>query len=200
MPFISRLFLAILIATPGDGWGNLSHVTNARLYRIILRNGECRYGTLSSVGEQVLVVGADSGLGIAFKRAEIARISDELTDLTRGIVFSARSSWADVKAAGPTGTEYLLIVTKDGVERKWKHPAVSDDSIASEGVTIGKAEIRYAFYVRTKPLSIDDEYYHQRAIKLFAATPWFSHMIPGKISVPLYSSDVAEDNSPLTCH
>lgn len=194
------LLASILIAAPGDGWGNLRHVTNQRLYRIILRDGECRYGTLSSVGEQVLVVGADSGLGIAFKRSQIARVSDELTDLTRGIVFSARSSWFDVQAARPTGTEYLHIVTKDGVERKWKHPVISDDSIASEGITVGKTEVRYVFYVRSKPLSVDDEYYHPKAIKLFAATPWFTDLVPGKISVPLYSSDLAEDNSPMTCH
>src|SRR5579863_9102878 len=104
--------VAILLAYPGDGWSNLKRVTPDRPYAVMLRNGQCQYGTISSVGEQVVVLGTYSGLGVAIKRSQIVRVSDNLLAPAHEAVFSARSSWLDVRAAAPKGSEYLLIVTK----------------------------------------------------------------------------------------
>jgi len=195
----SWFLAAILLAAPSDGWSNLKHVTRDRLYAVILRDGQCRYGTLSSVGEQVVVLGTDSGLGVAIKRSQIVRVSDNLTAPAYDAIFSARSSWLDVKAVAPKASEYLRIVTKRPDEWKWRHPAVSDDSIAFEGVTIGKADVRYVFYVRSKPLTVDEQYLHQEDFRWLTSIPWLGDRVPTKISVLLYNSDLAEDNSALAC-
>jgi hypothetical protein len=192
-------FAAILLAAAGDGWNNLKRVTRDRLYAVILRDGRCKYGTLSSVGEQTIILDTDSGLGVLIKRSQIARVSDNLIAPGLEAVFSARSSWLDVKTTAPKGTEYLHIVSKGGDEWKWKRPVISDGSISFEGITIGKADVRYVFYVRSKPLTIYEEYLHEPGFKWLASIPWVGNLMADKISVLLYDSDLAEDNSPMAC-
>ena len=104
-----------------------------------------------------------------------------------------------MKIAAPKGSEYLHIVTKSGDEWKWKQAAVTDDSISFEGITIGKAEVRYVFHARAKPLTSDEEFFHREDLKWLAAIPWVGERVPLKISVLLYNSDLPEDNSPITC-
>ncbi|HYK62228.1 MAG TPA: hypothetical protein VEV85_22515 [Bryobacteraceae bacterium] len=190
---------AISVAAPSDGWNNLKHVTRDRPYAVILRDKQCQYGTLSSVGEQALVLATYTGLGVLIKRSQIARVTDNPTEPTRGAVFSARSSWLDVKAAAPKTTEYLHIVTKGGEEWKWKKPTVSNDSITFEQITVGKAEVRYVSYVRFKPLTVEEEFFHQEDLSWLASIPWVSDLVSRKISVLLYNSDVPEDNSAIAC-
>jgi hypothetical protein len=185
--------------TPLGTARNLKHVTRDRLYVFMLRDGQCQYGSLSSVGEQAVVLVTGSELGVLIKRSQIARVSDDLTSPARDAVFSARSSWLDVKAAAPKETGYLHIVTKGRDEWKWKHPEVSDDGITFDGITVGKANVRYVFYVRSKPLTVYEEYLHEEDFRWLASIPLLGNLLPGKINVLLYNSDLAEDNSPMAC-
>lgn len=194
------LIIALLAAFPGDGWNNLKHVTRDRLYAIVLRNGECQFGVLGSIGEQVMVLGTDSSVGLAIKRSQILRVSDNLAAPARTAVFSARSSWQDVRATVLTGGEFLDIVTQQAQEWKWKHPAMADDAIASEGVSIRKEDVRYVFYVRSKPLTTDEEYFHQNDLKWITSIPLLGELVPTRISVLLYNADLPEDDSPIQCH
>jgi len=190
---------AISAAAPGDGWRNLKHVIRDRPYAVILRNKQCEYGALSSVGQQALVLATYSGRGVLIKRSDIARVTDNPAEPTRGAVFSGRSSWIDVKAAAPEAAEYLHIVTKDGEEWKWKQPTVSDDSITSQRITVDKADVRYVSYIRFKPLTVEEEFFHQEDLKWLAAIPLLRDLAPGRISVLLYNSDLPENNSPIAC-
>ncbi|HEY6342159.1 MAG TPA: hypothetical protein VIY49_11755 [Bryobacteraceae bacterium] len=193
------LFAAVLLSASSDGWSNLKRVTRDRPYAVILRDGHCQYGTLSSVGDHAMVLATYSGIGILIKRAQTTRVTDDPTAPERGAVFSGRSSWLDVKMAVPKGMEYLHVVTKRGDEWKWKQPAVTDDSISFEKITVGKAVVRYVFHVRAKPLTSDEEFFHQEDLKWLAAIPWLGKRVPRKISVLLYNSDLPEDNSPIAC-
>jgi hypothetical protein len=140
-----------------------------------------------------------SGLGVLIKRSQIARVTDNPTEPGRAAVFSARSSWLDVKAAEPKASEYLHIVTKSGEEWKWRRPAVSDNSIASERITVDKPDVRYVSYVRLKPLTVEEEFFHQEDLRWLASIPWLNDLVSGKISVLLYNADAPEDNSPIVC-
>src|ERR1051325_10362235 len=103
---LSWLVFIVLMASSSDGWSNLKHVTRDRLYTVMLRDGECKYGTLSSVGDEAMVFSMDSRTGVVLKKAQIVRVSDNLTTPSRDVVFSARSSWLDVMNATPKGAEY----------------------------------------------------------------------------------------------
>ena len=87
------LLAAILLSAFGDGWGNLKRVTHDRPYVVVLRDGHCQYGTLSSVGDQAMVLATYSGIGVLIKRAQIRRVADDPTAPERGAVYSGRSSW-----------------------------------------------------------------------------------------------------------
>jgi len=193
------LLTAMPLAASGDGWSNLKHITRDRLYVVVLRSGGCEYGSFSSIGDGALVLGTNPGIGLAIRRMQIVRVSDDLTAPTRGAVFSGRSSWADVAAASPKPNEYLRIVTKRGDELKWKQPVISEHAISSEGATIAKADIRYVFHVRAKPLNVDEEYLHQEDLRWLASIPWVGDLVPGKIGVMLYDSEEIEDNTPIRC-
>ena len=186
-------------ADPADGWRNLKRITRDRLYAVILRDGQCKWGSLSSVGDGVFVLGLDSGLGLAIKRSEVLRVSDTSNDPARDIVFSGRSSWSDVKEAGPKRSEYLEIVTKEGEDLKWRRPEVSDESIRFEGRTVAKNDVRSVTYVRLKPLTIDEEYGHHEDFAWLASRPWVGSLIMKKMNVLLYNAEIEEDNSPIAC-
>lgn len=104
-----------------------------------------------------------------------------------------------MKASAPRSPEYLQIVAKRGEEWKWKQPTILDDSVASDGKTIAKADIRYVFLVRFKPLTKSEEYLHQESADLLAPRLWFDGLMLGRITVLLYNSALPEDNSPVGC-
>ncbi len=191
--------LAAGLAASGDGWSNLKHVTRDRLYVVVLRGGDCQYGSLSSVGEQALVLGTSPGIGRVIQRSQIERVSDNLTAPSQALVFSARSSWLDVKSAAPKRAEYLEVVTKTGKRWKARQPEVSEDAIRSEGIRVRKADIRYGFYVRFKPRNVDQEYLHQNDFRWMASIPVAGDLAPVRMSVLLYNSDLREDNAPIVC-
>ena len=143
----------------------------------------------------------DSGKDILIQRTDVLRVSDnDLYAGARDIVFSGRSSWNDVKDAGPRGAEYLHIITKHGEEWKWQKPTVSDDSVTSEGKRVAKADVRYISYARSKPLTRREEYVGHENVDWLAPRLWFNGLMLGKISVLLFDADLTEDNSPVGCH
>ena len=189
-----------LAAETEDGWRNLSKIPRDRGFAVLLRDGRCLHGTLMTVSDQAIELGEDSGKRVMAKRADILRFSDAFTAPARAAIFSGRSSWTDVKESAPQAPESVLIVAKIGEERKWKQPTIRDDSVASDGKSIGKADIRFVYLVRFKPLTKSEEYFHEERADLLAPRLWFNGLMLGKISVLLYNSALPEDNSPAGCH
>jgi hypothetical protein len=156
-------------------------------------------GFLVSANDQAVVI-RDSGNDVIIKRADVLRVSDDDSHAgPHDTVFSGRSSWSDVKAADPKGPEYLHILMKGGEELKWAKPTVSDDSVSFEGRTIAKAEVRYVSYVRLKPITRYEEHVAHENVNWLAPRLWFNYLMLGKISVLIYSAELAEDNSPAGC-
>lgn len=183
-----------------DGWGNLRRITRDRNYVVIFRDGHCARGLLVSANDQTIVIAANPGKDLVIKRADVLRVSDTGFATAHDTIFSARSSWIDVKEAGPKATEYLRIVTKGGAEWKWKQPTISDDFVSFQGKHIAKADIRYVYYVRFRPVTAKEEYLNQEAAGFLAPRLWFNGLMLGKISVLLYNSELAGDSSSVRCH
>ena len=190
----------MLAAEAEDGWRNLTKVTRDGSYTVLLRDARCLAGRLISVDDQGLVLGGDSGVETTVERADILRFSDASSATPDAAIFNGRSSWTDVKASAPRSPEYLQIVAKHGEEQNWKQPTIRDDAVASEGKTIAKADIRYVFLVRFKPLTKSEAYLHEEHADLLAPRLWFNGLMLGKISVLLYNSALPEHNAPVGCH
>jgi len=149
---MSTLVLVTLGLLAAD-WDNLKAITRDRSYTVALRDGRCMRGHLVSFDAQQVVL--DSGVA---SRVEVLRVADDHTAAVHNLIFSGRNSWADVKASGPRGTEYLLIVTKRSEQLKWKRPTISDDSIVFDGKTLAKVDVARISYVRFKPLTDNDQW------------------------------------------
>jgi hypothetical protein len=132
-------------------------------------------------------------------RVHILRIADYRNAPSHDTVFSGRSSWADVIAAEPKASEYVLVITKRGEAFRWRRPMVSADSIAGDGKVVPKSDVRFVSYVRFTPLTSSEEYALHEGIVLFAPRLWFNGAMLRKISVLLYDAEAKEDNSPVAC-
>jgi hypothetical protein len=173
-------------------WDNLKEITRDTTYRIVFRDGRCLKGNLiSSNGQQVVLT---SG---AAQRADVLRIQDVGPYIVSSVpVYSGRSSWADVKAAGAGN---LLVVTKRGEQRRLEWPEILDARIIFNGETLEKVDVGTVSYIRFRPLTSREEYVHHENVDLLAPRLWFKGLLLGKISVKLYDSAMAEDNSKLGC-
>lgn len=68
-----RTTTPMLAAEAEDGWHNLTKVTRDRSYTVLLRDARCLHGPLISVNDQAIVLGGDSGVEVAVKRADVLR-------------------------------------------------------------------------------------------------------------------------------
>ena len=187
-------FALIALGLIAGDWDNLKEITRDRDYTVVLRDGRCINGRLVASDEHQVTM--DSGVA---GRSEVLRISDDRGDSAHNAVFSGRSSWADVMAAGPRGSEYLQIVEKGGQQLKWKRPLTSADSIFFAEKRVAKNEVRTISYVRFKPITPFDEYASKENAVLLAPRLWFGGLFVGKIVVTLFDSAAVEENSNVSC-
>jgi hypothetical protein len=192
---------AVTLCAAGDdnGWRNLEHVTRDRDYTVVLRDLRCIQGRLLSTGDDAISLQIDQARQAIIKRARVLRVGEYRNAPSHDTVFSGRSSWADVVTGEPKASEYLLIVTKKGEQVHWHRPNVSESSVSGDGKTLLKSDVRLVSYVRFTPLTRQEEYAEHEGVALAAPRLWFNLAMLGEITVPLYDSDVTEDNSPVTC-
>ncbi len=190
------LALAASGAQPDGAWGNLSSVTWRRSYTVLLRDGKRTYGRIVSVSaDSVTLRPPDSkAQTVIQKRSDVLRISDG--NQPSDLIYSGRSSWADIQAIPPLHAEHLLAVTKSGQRFAGKAGAISDAAITLDGRTIPKADVSQIYYVRVKPASDSAEYAAQEA---FALDPEIWPYLLGipKMLVLLYDSSALEENTPI---
>jgi len=190
---MSPLIIIALGVLAAD-WDNLREITRDRLYVVALRDGRCIHGRIISSTDQQLVLDSATNW-----RVDVVRVADIPFPSATGPVYSGRSSWDDVKAVHPQWSEYLLIQTNRGEELKWKNPNVLGDSIAFVASALRKADVKTVSYVRFKPMTKTEDWYDTESAVILAPRLWFHRAMLGKISVTLYNSGVAEDNSKLGC-
>src|SRR5215831_1446545 len=92
---------SLAASDPDDGWSNVNRITHDRVYRVLLRDRECLVGSIASANAQQVVVRRENEEDRTIQRAEVLRIADHIPASSHDVVFNGRSSWDDVKAAGP---------------------------------------------------------------------------------------------------
>ena len=165
------------------------------------RDGSCVVGPIVKIEPKVVTVRAQAG-PTTIARRDLLQVSEG-----DSLVFSARSSWADVETEhlrqregltvklrnGKLITEIPLEVTSDGLVYKrflWlkkRYP---------------KAQIVTVDYLRTKPNSDVFDYFTQEAPALLFFYPEFYDRLKGlegRIPVRLYDAVMAEDDAALKC-
>src|SRR5580704_6994397 len=84
-----------------DNWNNLKHITHERSYTAVLRDSQCVRGYLVSADDKAITLStepAGRGKTVETGRSNVLRVTDYSSAFAHRMVFSARSSWGDVKA------------------------------------------------------------------------------------------------------
>jgi hypothetical protein len=192
--------VAIRAADVDDGWNNLRQITRERSYGFVTRDGKCYDAAIRSVNDRDVQIHTADGRDLVLLRADILRVSDYLDADQRDTVYSGRSSWDDLHRSMVRGSEYLIIVTKQGEElRSGRRLGISRDWVSIDTKTIEKSEVQFASYVRYEPLTRWEQNVHHAKMDLFAPKVWFRGAFLKKIPVLMYNAILPEDNSTVRC-
>ena len=188
------LLTGLLIALPAlpgnlrDAWTNLQHVSSRQFFTIASRDGGCITAKILDVSEQSMTIEdwpkvareetQDARLIPKFSRSDLLRVSLGTSTAVRDVLFSGKSSWADVENAGID--EHLLVYTKDGKQLFGSFVAASSDSLSLaqpvQRLKIAKEYVDQVYFAHSKSLS------------------------PGRgFRVLIFDRNLPEDNRPLNC-
>lgn len=195
---------ALLFAVRAEGQAGskaLDSVTHSSSFKFVERNGTCLYGKISGADATSITVQP-------FKKPPIAIQKAGLLQISRGnaLLYSARSSWADVAAATLYPHEALVLRLKSGKQVKGKPTKTSADSITlKHGLSTTlypKSEIVTVDYLRVKPAT-------DGFMSVLGEAPWMLVFDPefyyratglaGRIQVRLYDATRPEDDTPVAC-
>jgi hypothetical protein len=181
--------------------GSLDHVTRSAAFTFMQRNGKCVTGNISQADAATITVQQLDKSSIAIQR-------DALYQVIQGnaLLFSARSSWADVVGVHLYPNETLLVTMRGGKQVRGKPVMVSADAIIlKHGLSktrYPKMEIATIDYLRAKPPTDSFQATLQEAPYALFFYPEFYHRmagLAGRIPVRLFDAAKPEDNAPLSC-
>jgi hypothetical protein len=180
---------------------SLDSVTHSASFKFVERDGTCVYG-------KVLKADATSITMQPFEKPPITRQKKGLLQVSQGnaLLYSARSSWADVSAAILYPHEALVLSLKGGRQVKGKPTKTSPDSITLKhgfGSTLyPKSEIVTVDYLRVKPATDAFMTVLGEAPWMLVFDPEFYYRatgLPGRIKIRLYDATKPEDDTPVAC-
>jgi len=118
---IGLVFAGFSLATPNclarpngrttDSWDNLRRVTHRKTYAVRDRQGRCTYGWISTVAAGYVTFTTPKGARVRVERQDVLSLTTYPT-YPLCIVYSGRSSWADVLKYSPSA-KAMIITTKD---------------------------------------------------------------------------------------
>jgi hypothetical protein len=191
-----------------ESWNNLKHVTHRATFIFVKANKTCIAGMIDSITDTTLVVKEPHGQPITINREELSRVSDG--DWGGGVLFSSRSSWADVNAVtsldGRTLKPTVFVETKSGRTQQGILINVSEDEITMDSqhkiIHFAKADISNISYLTAKPLSNSASYADDELawMKIFDPELWPKMFgFQGSLTVQLFNANLPEDNSSIVC-
>jgi hypothetical protein len=207
---ITVLLANSIILGQGTSWANLGHVSRSNVYTFILRNKTCLQGRIDSVHPDSLNLAMPNTASkpptnyVTVNRSDVLQIKDGSAG--NDVVYNGRSSWRDVESVPAHAREYLSIRLQSGKLVTGKPVSSTDYELSLKrlnGVkTVQKADISLVYYIRIKPTPAGLEWYVQEAGPLAGLNPqtWpYIFNLGVQMSVLLYNSALAEDNSTLRC-
>lgn len=196
------------VSLGNSSWNNLAQLTRKATFIFVLADRSCIAGNISSFTD-ASVAGKDRvGQAFTILRQDLLRVT--YGAWAPGILFSNRSSWADLTALDKVNGQSLhakvLVHLKSGEVRQGKLVDVSEDELAVDSGHkvrhIHKSEISTVDFFRPKPLSDSAAYADDELswMKVFDPQLWPKLLgLRGALSVRVFDSSIPEDNSPIVC-
>jgi hypothetical protein len=180
---------------------SLQRVPRSTSLTFMRKDGSCVDGPISKIDPKSVTV-AQSAQPVTIVRNDLLQVSQG-----DALVFSARSSWADVEAVHLLPREAFSIRLHNGKTIKDRPLRVMPDGMVFKlflwrTKRIGKDQIVTVDYLRMKPESDAFDYFAQEAPALLFFYPEFYDRLgglEGRIPVRLYDAVRPEDDAPLNC-
>ena len=207
-PLVLLLFIAIgdsaFLSTLGVAQSAsdcLNHVTGSATFTFVRRDGTCVTGRITKADTKTITVQPFMLPPITLERGSLLQVIQG-----NALLYSARSSWADVASVNVYPREVLVVKIRSGKEVRGTPLKVTPDNISLKhglGKTVyPKADIDIVDYLRVKPatdsymsileeapyaLFLDPEFYYRAA------------GLEGRVRVRLYDASKPEDDSSVNC-
>jgi hypothetical protein len=202
-----RVAAALLVLHCGVAFGQFHH--RAKTVRaapstsmtFMKRDGSCVDGPIAKIEPKVVTVRAQAG-PVAIARQDLLQVSQR-----DSLLYSARSSWADVEAVHLRLPESFELKLRKGQMVNGRPLRVTADGFVYKRFLwltkkYAKAQIVTVDYLRVKPDSEVFDYFTQEAPALLFFYPEFYDRLKGlegRIPVRLYDAVRPEDDSALQC-
>jgi hypothetical protein len=168
----------------------------------IRKDGTCVDGPISKIDPKTVTVRQNQSPPVSISRQNLLQVSQG-----DALVFSARSSWADVQAVRLRPRESFTLRLRNGKVIKDSPLQVTADGMVFKRLLwmkkrCAKGQIVTVDYLRLKPESDAFDYFGQEAPALLFFYPEFYDRLlglEGRIPVRLYDALLKEDDAPLKC-
>jgi hypothetical protein len=167
-----------------------------------LKDGSCLDGPIAKITPKSVTIQPPGRPAEAVARDDLRQASQN-----GSILFSARSSWADVEGVHLMSRESFVIKLRTGKTVKGKPYHIEDKAIVFKHgwwpkKVYPKSDLVTIDYLRVKPDAFGFDYFTQEAPALLFFYPEFYDQLKGlegRVPVRLYDAVQHEDNSPLPC-
>lgn len=192
---------------PLPGWKEVKHVNHGLNYGVVRHNGSCVVGRIAKVSDDAITIQTTAGSKVTVAAKDVLRVEDG--DHIYDVIYTARSSWHDVKGMSYNEGEWLVVKTRDGQQHRGHFIEASDSELKLTKVkwakdapvfTLPKSDIFSVDYDRIKPVSSDTEYFVHEGLGWMKPEMWPRYLgIGDRMTVSIYDASQPEDNSPLPC-
>jgi hypothetical protein len=202
-----RVATGLVVLQTGAAFGQFHHRPKAARpapstsMTFIKRDGSCIDGPIAKIAPKVVTVRSQTG-PVAIARRDLLQVSQN-----GSLVYSARSSWADVEAVHLRAPESFELRLHNGRLIKGRPLRVTPDGFVFKKILwlttrYAKSQIVTVDYLRVKPDSEEFDYFTQTAPALLFFYPEFYDRLrglEGRIPVRLYDAVRPEDDTALQC-
>lgn len=166
------------------------------------RDGSCVTGPIVKIEPKMVTVKQPQAAPVTIERKDLLQASQ-----ANALVFSARSSWADVEAVNLRPRESFEVKLRNGRLIEERPLRVTDGSFIYKRLlwmkkAYAKDQIVTVDYLRVKPDSDAFDYFTQEAPALLFFYPdSYDRLrgLEGRIPVRLYDAAMPEDDTALKC-
>jgi hypothetical protein len=201
---IMALTIVTVVSPPLKGQTGpnpLDSVTHTASFKFVERGGACVYGKILKADAASITVQPSDKPPLTLEKQSLLQVIQG-----NALLYSARSSWADVAALTVYPREALVLTLKGGKKVKGNPMKTSADSITLKkgmsAAVYSKSQILTVDYLRAKPATGDFMFLLSEAPWLVIFDPEFYYRaagLAGRITVRLYDAAKPEDDTSIAC-
>jgi len=201
----AALLALISAAVPARSWPKhraANPAPHSASITFLQKSGACISGPILKIEPKTLTVRQPPNPSILIQRANLLQATQN-----NSLLFSSRSSWADVRALHLLPRESLILHLRNGTQVTGRPAEITDTGVLFRygsflKKTYPKTQIATVDYLRLKPDSAAfDDFAQQSPALLFFYPESYDHVsgLEGRVPVRLYDAIQPEDNTPIKC-